>query len=60
MASKWYNVSPTSFRSLPLLSDRGVVLDETENGVKEDVMEGGSEGVREGMKEDVGEDVGGT
>ena len=59
MTSKQYkngNVSPTSFHSLPLLSDRGAVVDETESGVMEDVREG----VREGMKEDVGEDVGGT
>ena len=75
MTSKQYknsNVSPTSFHSPPLLSDREAVVDETESGVMEDVTENVMEdvtedvtedvrdGVREGMKEDVGEDVGGT
>ena len=67
MTSKQYkngNVSPISFHSPPLLSDREAVVDETESGVTEDVMEDVTEdvreGVREGMKEDVGEEVGGT
>ena len=56
MTSKQYKNGNVSPNSLPLLSDRGAVVDETESGVMEDVREG----VREGMKEEVGEGVGGT